>query len=57
MGDTNITVTMPVEEYNRLKNIESGFNEHIRMFERANPDGSSAVFTEELQTMIREIYC
>jgi len=48
---------MPVNEYERLKAIEKDFNEHIRMFERANPDGESAVFTEELQQLIKDIYC
>lgn len=56
MDKTNITVTMPVEEYERLKAIERGFNEHIDMFKRANPDGESAIFTEELQRTVKEIY-
>ena len=56
MDKTNITVTMPVEEYERLKAIEIGFEEHIGMFKRANPDGKSAIFTEELQRTIKEIY-
>lgn len=57
MDKTNITVTMPVEEYEYLKAIERGFNEHIEMFKRANPDGESAIFTEELQRTIKEVYC
>ena len=57
MDKTNITVTMPVTEYERLKEVEKGFNEHIKMFERANPDGKTAVFTEELQQTIKDIYC
>jgi len=52
----NITVTMPIAEYERLKAIEEGFNEHIQMFERANPDGKSANMTKELETFIKEIY-
>lgn len=56
MDKTNITVTMPVEEYERLKAIERGFNKHIDMFKRANPDGESAIFTEELQRTVKEIY-
>lgn len=57
MDKTNITVTMPVEEYERLKAIEKGFNEHIEMFKRANPDGRTAIFTGELQQFIKDIYC
>lgn len=57
MDKTNITVTMPVTEYEHLKYIEQAYNEHIKMLERANPDGCSAVFTEELQQQIKEIYC
>lgn len=56
MDKTNITVTMPVMEYERLKAIEIGFNEHIAMFKRANPDGEFAIFTEELQRIVKEIY-
>ena len=56
MDTTNITVTMPVKEYEYLKAIERGFKEHIEMFKRANPDGESAIFTEELQRTIKEIY-
>ena len=57
MENPNITVTMPVTEYERLKAIETYYREYIKMFERANPDGESAVFTEELQQTIKEIYC
>lgn len=56
MDKTNITVTMPVAEYERLQNIEKSFNEIIRMFERANVDGK-AVMTKELEQRIIEIYC
>jgi len=55
MDKTNITVTMPVEEYERLKSIEQGFREHIEMFERANVEGK-AVLTKELEQTIEEIY-
>lgn len=57
MDKTNITVTMPISEYERLEAIEEHFNEYMKMFERANPDGESAIFTEELQQVIRDIYC
>lgn len=56
MDKTNITVTMPVTEYERLKAIEKGFNEHIKIFERANVDGK-AIMTDELRLKIEEIYC
>lgn len=57
MAKTNITVTLPIEEYDRLRDIEKGFNEYNRMLKRANPDGKSAIFTEELKEKIMEIYC
>ena len=57
MDKTNITVTMPIEEYERLKAIEKGYSEHIQMFERANPDGHTPIFTGELQQYIKDIYC
>lgn len=55
MDKSNITVTMPVYEYERLNEMEQGYNELIRMFERANIDGK-AVLTEELVSRIEEIY-
>lgn len=57
MAKTNITVILPIEEYDRLRDIEKGFNEYNRMLKRANPDGKSAIFTEELKEKIMEIYC
>lgn len=56
-----ITVTMSIDEYERLKSIEKGFKEHIEMFQRAcvvTEDGEkfTAVMTEELKTTIEEIY-
>lgn len=56
MDKTNITVTMPVEEYERLKNIEKDFKSLIRMMERANKDGK-AEMTKELERYIEDIYC
>ncbi len=55
MDKTNISVTMPVTEYERLVDIEKSFNEHIRMFANANKDGV-AVMTEKLKMTIEEIY-
>lgn len=57
MDKTHITVTMPVAEYERLKAVESNFSELFKMLERANPDGKTAIFTEELQQYIKDIYC
>ena len=57
MDKSNITVTMPVTEYERLENTESAYKELIRVLERANPDGESAVMTDELKRIIMEIYC
>lgn len=56
MDKTNIMVTMPVSEYERLKSVEEGFNRHIKMFERANVNGT-ATMTDELKQEIEEIYC
>lgn len=56
MDKTNITVTMPVTEYEHLKNIETQFNKDIRMFEKANVNGI-ATMTDELKQKIEDIYC
>ena len=56
MDKTNITVTMPVTEYERLKEVEKSFHEYIKMFERANIDGN-ATFTDEIKQTIEDIYC
>ena len=56
MDKENITVTMPVTEYERLQDVEKSFNEIIRMFERANVDGK-AVMTKELEQIVTDIYC
>lgn len=55
MGKDNITVTMPIEEYERLKWVERLFNGDIRMFENANIDGK-AVLTDQLKERIENIY-
>ena len=52
----NITVTMPVTEYERLIAKEKGLAEIIGVLERANPDCKSAIMTEELELRIKEIY-
>ena len=57
MDKTNITVTMPVTEFERLQDIEISYNKIIKMLERANPDGKSAIMTEELKVTIEEIFC
>lgn len=56
MDKTNITVTMPVTEYERLEAIEQSFNDNIRMLERANVNGI-ATMTDELKLKIEEIFC
>lgn len=56
MDKTNITVTMSVAEYERLKGIEFEFHRFMRMFERANIDGT-ATFTDEIKQTIEDIYC
>lgn len=56
MDKTNITVTLPLQEFERLQNIEKAFNDDVRMFERANIRGKAAM-TKELEQRILEIYC
>lgn len=56
MDKTNITVTLPLAEFERLQNIEKAFNDDVRMFERANKNGKAAM-TKELEQRILEIYC
>ena len=56
MARTNITVTMPIEEYEDLKTRANGLDELVKVLERANPDGKSANMTDELRRRILEIY-
>lgn len=51
-----MTVTMSLEEYEYYSDAEKGRDKYIKMFERANKDGT-AVMTDELKTAIEEIYC
>lgn len=53
---SNLTVTMPIYEYEQLESKADGFDCLIRMLERANQDGK-AVMTDELRTKIEEIFC
>lgn len=55
MDKTNITVTMPVTEYEHLKAVEQSFNDIVRMLEMANVNGE-AVLTDELRRKIEDIY-
>lgn len=55
MDRSNITVTMPIYEYEQLESKADGFDYLIRMLERANQDGK-AVMTNELRTIIFQIY-
>lgn len=57
----DITVNMPIDEYERLKAIEKGFDKHIEMFKRAckisdDNETFTAVMTEEFKTTIEEVY-
>ena len=56
MNEQEMTVTMPIAEYERLKEIERRFQQDIKMFERANVDGT-AVMTLELENRILDIFC
>ena len=56
MDRSNITVTMPIYEYEQLESKADGFDCLIRTLERANQDGK-AVMTDELRTKIEEIFC
>lgn len=55
MDKTNVTVTMPVTEYERLLDIEMSFNKYIDALERANKNGK-ANMTQELKRIIESIY-
>ena len=55
MNKENITVTMPVEEYERLRDIENMYLRDVDMFERANLHGE-AIMTQALKKRIEEIY-
>ena len=54
-----ITVTMPIGEYERLKAIESLFESDRRMFEEAylQNEAGNGIVTERLKQRILEIYC
>lgn len=56
MDGINITVTMPIKEYEDLKACANGFYELAGILERANPDGKSAIMTDELKQRILDIY-
>ena len=56
MDKTNITVTMPITEYESLRAIEQDYNKIIRLFERANVEGE-VVMIKELEQIIKDIYC
>ena len=56
MSKSEITVTMPIEEYEKLKDIEKDHQSIIKMLERAN-DSGTAVLTTELRRYIEDIYC
>ena len=56
MDKKNVTVIMPVTEYEKLQEIEIEFNKIVKILENANVDGK-AVMTKELEEKILEIYC
>lgn len=56
MDGINITVTMPIKEYEDLKARANGFYELAGILERANPDGKSAIMTDELKQRILDIH-
>ncbi len=56
MDKSNITVTMPLTEYEKLQTYEALYQQKIKMLERANINGI-ATMTDELKQEIEEIYC
>lgn len=50
------TVTMTLEDYEYYSKAEQGLCELMKMFERANKNGT-AVMTDELKKAIEEIHC
>lgn len=53
---SKITVTMGMDQYVRYSEALRSRNEYIEIFKRAYQDGK-AVLTDELRTVIEEIYC
>lgn len=51
---SNITVTMPVAEYERLTGLEKSFDKILGVLERVISDGKSAIMSEELESLIGE---
>ena len=57
MDKTAITVTMTLKQFEDLKDAWNRLDDLVRVLERANPDGKSAVMTDELRQRILDIYC
>ena len=53
---STITVAMNMEQYEYYSRAVETRNEYIKIFERANKKGK-AVLTDELRTVIEDIYC
>lgn len=53
---STITVTMSMDQYTTYSEAKKSLNQYIEMLERANQNGK-AVMTDELRTVIEEIYC
>ena len=54
-----IIVTMPIEEYEHLKEIEKAYRSDCRMFEEAyiQNEAGNGMLTEKLIQRIYEIFC
>ena len=54
-----IIVTMPIEEYEHLKEIEKAYSSDCRMFEEAHIQNvaGNGMLTEKLIQRIYEIFC
>ena len=54
-----IIVTMPIEEYEHLKEIEKAYSSDCRMFEEAHIQNvaGNGMLTEKLRQRIYEIFC
>lgn len=57
MDKTNITVTMPVTEYERLKDVESAFTKQLNILVNTTKQTGEPIMTESLKQLIKDLEC
>lgn len=55
MDKTNITVTMPIAEYERLKAIEISFADQVRTLLKTIRKNEEPIMTEDLKQLIFDL--